>query len=178
MKIRDTGGRHCTIHRVPRRGASNERARGSGTRRKLRFRVAMEGEGSCGNRHLFDLLFPFHSSSRIGREQTFTLDVFRFERSSCLEIPIVIFFSFSFLNDNFKKNDSIFLKDYSIDTNINYVREWLDGFSFVRAFEESCNFTWVRKMRRGDKNMGLSRRQSFPFLPGRKIFKILNTNEE
>lgn len=40
-----------------------------GKRRKLRFRVAMEGEGSCGNRHLFDLLFPFHSSSRIGREQ-------------------------------------------------------------------------------------------------------------
>lgn len=63
--------------------------------------------------------------------------------------------------------------------NINYVRGRMTRRVFVRfrAFEESCDFTWVRKIRKDDKNMGLSR-PSFPFLPGRKIFKILDTNEE
>lgn len=63
------GGRHCTIHRVPRREGrvTNEyAAEERGKRRKLRFRVAMEGEGGCGNRHLFDLLFSFLLSNKGG----------------------------------------------------------------------------------------------------------------
>lgn len=43
------GGRHCTIHRVPRgegRVTNEYAAEERGKRRKLRFRVAMEGEGA------------------------------------------------------------------------------------------------------------------------------------
>lgn len=63
------GGRHCTIHRVPRgegRVTNEYAAEERGKRRKLRFRVAMEGEGGCGNRHLFDLLFSFLLSNKGG----------------------------------------------------------------------------------------------------------------